>query len=238
MKGFYIGDLFLNTRLGLADSFCAVSEFTKREMVECLDIDPEQIRVTPLGVDADIFNSEHDEEAQAALDSSGVPEEFLLFVGSGDPRKNIDALIDAVEKTKCNLPLVTVGWSGWDSGHGRNIIKMGYVSDRMLAQLYRRAMMLIMPSEYEGFGLPVVEAMACGCPVVISNAAALVEVGGDAVVTVENVHDLKLFSCVIDDLAGSLGMRMRLSGLGLKRATFFNWCNTARGTAAVYLNDN
>ncbi len=228
---------FFKRRLGLADSFCAVSEFTKREMVEYLDINPELIRVTPLGVDTDVFNPEHDEEAQAVLESSGIPEEFILFVGSGDPRKNFDALVNAVEKTQCQLPLVSVGWSGWSSGHEKTIINMGYVSDRMLAQLYRMATMLVMPSEYEGFGLPVVEAMACGCPVVISSAAALVEVGGDAVIKVENVHDSNLLSCAIDDLAGSLSMQIRLSGLGLKRAASFSWCDTARGTAKVYLDD-
>ncbi len=226
---------FFQRRLGLVDSFCAVSAFTKQEMVEYLKIDPELIRVTPLGVDAGIFNPVHDEEAQTFIECAGVPKKFIFFVGSGDPRKNIDALVKAVGETKCRLPLVTAGWSGWSTGHEKGIIKMGYVSDRVLAQLYRKALMMVMPSEYEGFGLPVVEAMACGCPVVISRAVALREVGGDAVVSVENVHDSKLFSSAIDELACSREMRMQLSDLGLERAVSFNWQDTASKTAKEFL---
>lgn len=90
------------------------------EIVEYLGIDPELIRVIPLGVDTAFFNTEHDEEAHAVLESYGIPEEFILFVGSGDPRKNFAALVNAAEKTQCQFSLISVGWSGWSSGHEKN----------------------------------------------------------------------------------------------------------------------
>lgn len=220
--------LFFRRRLKFADEFCAVSEFTKREMIEFLHIAPELITVTPLGFDGEIFNTVSDASADEFLALSGVPSDFILFVGSGDPRKNLDLAVAAVQDSECGLPLVTVGWTGWEHSPRSNVFEMGYVSDRVLAQLYRRAAMLLMPSEYEGFGLPVLEAMACGCPVVISNAEALLEVTGKAAVFVKNVYDLDEFSYCIDTLASSKERRNTLVLSGLARSEFYNWSTTAK----------
>lgn len=221
-------------RLPRVDGFCAVSEFTRREMIELLPVDPERITVTPLGYDPQLFNVTDDPEAQAMLGEAGVPREFVLFVGSGDPRKNLDALRAALKAAAVKTPLVTVGWSGWHQAEKGDAINLGYVSDRLLAQLYRTAQLFVMPSGYEGFGLPVLEAMACGCPVVASRAGALPEVGGDSIVTVPDVADARAFGSVIHGVLGSSGERDRLRRAGLKRAAFFSWSRTAEKTLSLW----
>lgn len=220
---------FFHDRVGSVDSFCAVSEFTKREMVEHLSIDPDLIYVTPLGFDSAIFNETNDQQAQTFLEQTGLPDKYVLFVGSGDPRKNLDRAVDALQSAQTNLPLVVVGWSGWRDNES-NVIPMGYVSDRTLAQLYRKAELLVMPSEYEGFGLPVLEAMACGCPVLASRAEALTEVGGSAVAYIEDTRDTLEFGKSLDNIINSRNFRESLSSTGTKRSRAFSWSYTAHET--------
>ena len=217
-------------RLPWVDGFCAVSEFTRREMIELLPVAPEKITVTPLGFDEKRFNVTDDPDARTFLREAGVPREFVLFVGSGDPRKNLDSALAGLNAAQAAVPLVTVGWSGWHRAGPGGTINLGYVSDRVLAQLYRSARLLIMPSEYEGFGLPVLEAMACGCPVVTSGAEALQEVGGDAVVAVQDVGDPRTLGGAVREVLDSDGTRDRLSRDGLVRAGAFSWSGTAEKT--------
>jgi len=225
---------FFFDRANLVNSFCAVSDFTKREMVKFLSIDPGLIHVTPLGVDKNIFNQIEDHDAQLFLESFDLPEEYILFVGSGDPRKNLDLVIEALKFARTSLPLVVVGWSGWQVDRAVNTIKMGYVSDRALAQLYRRAKLFVMPSDYEGFGLPVVEAMACGCPVLTSRAEALMEVGAGAVEYIFDVWDVPSFGAKIDELVESESAQEVLAAKGIHRAGEFSWGHTACLTIAAW----
>ncbi|MCJ2164998.1 MULTISPECIES: glycosyltransferase family 1 protein [unclassified Pseudodesulfovibrio] len=225
---------FFLERLDLVDGFCAVSEFTKREMVEHLSIDPARIIVTPLGFDNTLFNEADDPEAQKVLVGAGMPEKFILFVGSGDPRKKLDLALAALEKSRNPLPLVTVGWSGWSRMDAPGVFNMGYVTDRVLAQLYRKAELLVMPSQYEGFGLPVLEAMACGCPVLTSDAEALLEIGGDAVESVRDVRDADLFARRLDALCDSIAQRTLMRERGRNRAREFSWERTARTTVGAW----
>ena len=221
-------------RLAWVDEFCAVSEFTRREMVEHLCLDPERIRVAPPGYDPALFNTGDDANAQRFLDQAGVPGRFILFVGSGDPRKNLASVPAALEAAGCDAPLVTVGWSGWHQGGERGTFDLGYVSDRVLAQLYRRARLLVMPSAYEGFGLPVLEAMACGCPVVTSRAKALLEVGGEAVVSIEDVNDPKQFGQILTEVLRDRDRRGEMAAAGLGRAAGYAWSATCAQTAAAW----
>lgn len=221
-------------RLDRADGFCAVSEFTRREMMELLPVDPEKIAVTPLGCDRTIFNTDDDPEARRLLDEAGVPAEFVLFVGTGDPRKNLTTALAALKAASTDAPLVTVGWSGWHRPGAKGAIPLGYVSDRVLAQLYRTARVLLMPSRYEGFGLPVLEAMACGCPVMTSTAEALLEVGGNAVAVVRDVRDAAAFGAALEEVLGSSRTRERLRSAGLKRAAAFDWGRTAGKTVSQW----
>jgi len=220
-------------RVGWADAFCAVSEFTKRQMTEHLGLAPDKITVTPLGVDGAIFNRRDDVEAQALLEEAGVSDGYLLFVGSGDPRKRLDHAVEALDILGWKQPLVVVGWSGWDHARARGVVDMGYVSDRVLAQLYRRAALLLMPSEYEGFGLPVLEAMACGCPVLSSGAEALREVGGDAVACVD-ARNPRSYSEAVDALVGDDRTLVDMADRGVARAARFSWGETARKTLRAF----
>ncbi|BCS89478.1 glycosyltransferase family 4 protein [Pseudodesulfovibrio sediminis] len=225
---------YFRERLPLVDGFCAVSAFTKQEMVEHLGVAPEMITVTPLGVDPEQFNETPDPIAIQALDAFGLPDEFMLFVGSGDPRKNRELLVAALGAARTALPLVTVGWSGWSDDDLSGCVNMGYVSDATLAQLYRSAKMLVMPSEYEGFGLPVVEAMACGCPVLTSDAGALREVGGDAVEVVADIHDAKAFGACLDALFAEPEQLRGMSERGLALAARYTWTRTSLQTVATW----
>ena len=229
---------FFIERFSFADRFCAVSEFTKGEMVRHLGIDPRRITVTRPGFDPALFNREEDREAQRFIDGAGVPPKFLLFVGSGDPRKNLQAAVAAVQRTRNRRPLVTVGWRGWHYGVSEGVINLGYVPDRVLAQLYRRTRLLIMPSEYEGFGLPVLEAMACGCPVLTSTAGALLEVGGDVAATMDDVHDTKGFAKKIDELLDCRERRVTMGEAGYARAQRYSRENMARETVRAWAGED
>ena len=121
--------------------------------------------------------------------------EYLLFVGSLEPRKNLPLLIQAMQLCNTNISLLIVGWEGWgdkswmqtirESGLTQRIILTGYVDDETLACLYSGASAFVYPSLYEGFGLPILEAMACGCPVICSDVASMPEVAGDAAIRID-----------------------------------------------------
>jgi len=195
----------------------AISERTKRDVVELYGVSPERVVVTPLGVD-DAFSP-----GTAAADS------YVLLVGAIEPRKN--PLAAAAAAREVGRPLVVAGPIR-DRALARKLESAGadlrgYVSRDELAELYRGAACLVFPSRYEGFGLPVVEAMASGTPVVAAPDAALREVAGDAAVFAP-----------ADELASGIRRaieeRDRLVAAGLERARRFTWDETARRTLAVY----
>jgi alpha-1,3-rhamnosyl/mannosyltransferase len=214
-------------RLDRVDHILAISRFTRDEIVDLLDFPEERITVTPLGVDHNTFNMNDDAEADHELNKLGVPEDFVLFVGSGDPRKNLDVARSAVGRVQHQMPLVAVGWSGWEPGTG-GVLGLGYVSDRLLAQLYRRASVFVMPSSYEGFGLPVVEAMACGCPSLVADAGSLPEVGGDGVHVFGEAQNVGALAESIEQTMGSKAFMDALRKKGVQRAKSFDWPSCAR----------
>ena len=193
----------------------AVSEFTKRELVEVLGTREEKIRVVPNGV-ADVFGP-----AGPAADG-----EYALTVGTLEPRKNLAAAEQAARRL--GIELRVVGEPGW-GGVGVDGW-LGRVSDEELAALYRGARCLVYPSLYEGFGLPVLEAMACGTPVVTSAGGATEEVSGGAAVLVDPLD--------VDSIAAGIAeadrRREELVRLGLERAQAFGWAAVAAATAEVY----
>jgi glycosyltransferase involved in cell wall biosynthesis len=195
----------------------AVSERTKRDLVELYGVDPARIAVTPHGVDPAFSPGE------AAADS------HLLIVGAVQRRKNPLAAADAADEL--GMRLVVVG-PGRDRAlvhelERRGADVRGYVGKDELVALYRGAAALVMPSSYEGFGLPVVEAMASGTPVVAAPDAALREVAEDAAVFVEPEN-------LAAGVRQALAERERLVAAGLRRASNFSWDETARRTLAVY----
>jgi len=193
----------------------AVSEFTRRELVELLRAPEEKIRVVPNGV-ADVF----------AATGARADGEYALAVGTLEPRKNLARAREAARLAGVELRVVGErGWGGVevDGWAGR-------VSDEELAALYRGARCLVYPSLYEGFGLPVIEAMACGTPVVTSAGGATEEVSGGAAVLVDPLDA----GSIATGIAEADRRRDELVRLGLERARAFGWDEVARATAAVY----
>jgi glycosyltransferase involved in cell wall biosynthesis len=200
-----------------ADAVLAVSERTKADAVELYDLPPEKITVTLHGVDPAFAPGER---------AAGS---YLLFVGAVQARK--DPLAAARAAKDVGLPLVVAGPEK-EPALARELRKegadvRGFVPQDELADLYRGAAALVLPSRYEGFGLPVVEAMASGTPVVVSDEPTLREVAGDAAVYAQPGGIADAIRLALDD-------RERLSRAGLERARLFSWEETARRTADVY----
>jgi glycosyltransferase involved in cell wall biosynthesis len=176
----------------------------------------------------------------AALPSPG----FVLAVGTLEPRKNLPRLVDAYSRLPVALqdrhPLVVVGALGWETGEtlialhslGERCILLGYVTDAALAELYRRCAVFCYPSLGEGFGLPVLEAMAAGAAVLTSNVSSLPEVGGEAV-EYANASDITSIAAGLERLLDLPARRAELSTLALERAREFSWARFAERTLAV-----
>jgi glycosyltransferase involved in cell wall biosynthesis len=195
----------------------AVSERTKADLVELYGVDPERITVTPHGVDP------------AFTPDGRAGGGYVLFVGAIQERKHPLAASDAAGEA--GMPLVVAGPSK-EAGLARELERRGadlrgYVTKPELADLYRGAACLVLPSRYEGFGLPVLEAMACGTPVVAGPDTALREVGGDAALY---AAESELAAAIKQAVAE----RDRLRAAGLERARRFSWDETARRTLDVY----
>jgi glycosyltransferase involved in cell wall biosynthesis len=192
-----------------------VSERSKRDLVETYALPPEKVVVTPLGVDP-VFTPGPD-----GRDS------FLLYVGAIEPRKQPLVAADAARAVGRTL---VVAGPAKDSSLAAELRRRGadvrgYVPKDELVRLYQQAACLVLPSKYEGFGLPVVEAMACGTPVVAANDEAMREVAGDAAV---------FGADVAAGVRRALAEHDRLSAAGIERARAFTWEETARRTAAAY----
>ena len=209
----------------------AVSELTKRDLIELYDIPEERIVVTPNGVD----------QAFTPNGPRADGEPYALFVGALQPRKDATAAIEALALLGNGAPrLVVVGQDKGGRAEAEQAVERnglagrvefrGHVPQEELAALYRGAACLVFPSRYEGFGLPVVEAMASGTPVVATTAGALPEVAGGAAILVEERNPVALAGGIERALAD----RDRLVAAGLERATGFTWAETARRTLAVY----
>jgi glycosyltransferase involved in cell wall biosynthesis len=200
----------------------AVSEFTRRELVEVLDVPDEKIRVVPNAVGPPFTT----DGARAAGD-------YVLTVSTLEPRKNLHRLVEAFERANLNgCELVVAGARGWGNVavRGSHVRWVGRVDDDELARLYRGARCFAYPSVYEGFGLPVLEAMACGAPVVASRGGAVPEVADGAAVLVDP-HDP---DAIAAGLREAIDRGAELGGRGRERAARYDWDTTARLTAAVY----
>jgi glycosyltransferase involved in cell wall biosynthesis len=231
-------------RLGRTDRFLVPSDFTRRQMIEHLHVAPERIDMVPLAARS-AFRPLPREHCQATLTRLGLPPRYLLFVGTIEPRKNVARLIDAHRNLpahiRSRLPLVLAGPLGWNCDDVAARIEreapavrhLGYVADEDLVQVCNAAEMLVFPSLCEGFGLPPLEMMACGRPVIVSCGGSLPEVAGDAAVSVDP-SDVDALTAAIRRLIENPELRERLVLRGPQQAARFTWDATAAGTVAAY----
>ncbi|MDE1546528.1 glycosyltransferase family 1 protein [Dechloromonas agitata] len=226
----------------IADRIIAVSEHTAFDLKTEFPTSRHKIRTIPLGV-----SSPFTAAPRESLASMGLTGQYFLFVGTLEPRKNLGRLISAFsalpQRLREQVCLVIAGGDGWGGvnvasiaerfGVERNIRVLGYVSEEQLATLYSHALFLAMPSLYEGFGLPLLEAMARGIPVLASDCSSMPEVVGNAGVLVDP-HDVSSIVKGLVEILENGARRSELSKLALLNASRFSWDKAAKETLEVF----
>lgn len=222
-----------------ADHILADSQATKRDLMAILDVPASKITVHLLGVD-ERFRPLSPEVSQPVIRALGLPDEYILFVGTIEPRKNLVGLARAYRDLlleMADLPkLVIAGRLGWHTeelmadfaaaGVNHQVIFRHTLADEQLPALYNHALALVMPSFYEGFGLPALEAMACGTAPIVSRVASLPEIVGD-VGLLFDPHDTAAIAQALKKALTDSAWRERQSQAGLERAKTFSWKTTA-----------
>ena len=231
-----------------ADALIADSESTRQDAIRLLGIPPQKIYTALLGVD-DAYRPISDQRALEAVRLKyNLPPDFILYVGLVEPRKNLPLLIRAFRKLidlKTETRLVIAGRLGWmytqvvqlieTLGVKDKVSLIGYVPTQDLPLVYNLASVFVYPTLYEGFGLPVLEAMACGVPVVTTEISSLPEIIDDAGILVP-ANDEAALTLAIQSVLTDRALSRRLAILGLERASQFTWERTAQQTLQVYRN--
>lgn len=235
----YFEDNFLKN-IYKSDMIITGSEFSKQEILDRLDFKEEQIKVIYHGINHDLFKMYNDLKVDFEL-----PKKFIFSVGSIEPRKNLIGLLRAYNllpnDIKNEYKLVLAGFKGWENSeimsiideNRENIIYLGFISDEELAKAYNLASCFVFASFYEGFGLPVLEAMACGTPVVCSNSSSLPEVGGDAVMYC-NPNDIEDIKEKIELVLKDEILQQEMIVKGLERVKEFSWKKSAKEHIKVF----
>ena len=230
-----------------ADHILTISQASKRDIIDLLDVSPHKVTVHLLGVDERFVPLPERIITQwrTALD---LPENYVLFVGTFEPRKNIPLLLEAYADLSTDLrerfPLLLVGRPGWlfDTTMQRieQLQTQGYpilirsdISDEALPAIYNMASVLVLPSFYEGFGIPPLEAMACGTPTIVSDISSLPEVVGDVGLLIDPNDSTSLTTALERALTDS-EWRRSARARGLHRAKSFTWEQVAQTTLSVY----
>jgi glycosyltransferase involved in cell wall biosynthesis len=241
-------NLNLHKAVKRADRIVAVSEFTKNEILAFYPYSAEKIKVVYNGVNTQKYNAAiAPAEIAPARKRYGVPEDYILYVGTLEPRKNIERLIrayDQVKKRYADFPvLVLAGGKGWlcenifqtvkDLRLEKDIVFTGYVDDRAKPCLMAGARCFCFPSLYEGFGMPVLEAMACGTPTLTSRNSALTEVAGDAALLAD-AFSVESIADALEKLCFDETLRAELRQKGLERAERFSWRKAAELLHTIY----
>jgi glycosyltransferase involved in cell wall biosynthesis len=210
----------LRPTLRAAARVIAVSEFTKRELVELAGVSADRVHVVANATDEAVFTA----------DGPAAEGDYVLALGTLEPRKNLARLAQATRRLGVELRLV--GASGWGRVDldGAGVRWLGRLPDDEVAALYRGALCFAYPSLYEGFGIPVLEAMRCGAPVVTSAGSAMEEVAGSAAELVDPLDP----EAIADGISRAIERRAELRAAGLERSRLFSWDSAARATAEVY----
>jgi glycosyltransferase involved in cell wall biosynthesis len=226
----------------------AVSESTRQDVIAFCGVAPEKVVVVANGV-TEVFSLAPEADVRANARRLGLPDRFLLYLGTLEPRKNLVRLLEAYALLRRmrgpteTPPLVLAGGKGWyyDEILSRVsalaledvVIFPGYVPQEDLPWYYRAAALFVYPSFFEGFGLPVLEAMACGAPVITTTASSLPEVAGDAALLIEP-EDIEGMAMAMNRCLDDPDRVAAMRAAGIRRAAGFSWDKTATATADLY----
>ena len=230
-----------------ADHIIAVSQRTGQDLLKIFKVNPEKLTVIHEGVSEFVLKKPSQSQVEKTHRRFKINNDFILFVGEISERKNLNVLLDAF-RHYCKLEtrkiqLVLAGKEG-NSSHnikrllahykfGERVLLTGHITDMDLSVLYHSASCLVLPSIYEGFGLPALEAMACGLPVVVSNAGSLPEIVMDAGLVVD-CSSAKSLSQALREVMTNMSLCEQLKAKGLQRAALFSWTDCANATLEVY----
>jgi len=227
----------------------ALSEYARSDIIDTYRVSPEKVSVIPLAAPAHFRPINDEQELQRVRQTYGIEGDYILSVGAIQPRKNLSRLVAAYSRLRRANPegklprLVLVGKCAWlydetlrtikELEVSNSVVLTGYVPEADLPALYSGALCFVYPSYFEGFGLPPLEAMKCGAPVIVGNKTSLPEVVGDAGLLVDpfEVDDI---AAAIEKVISDSNLRAQLRVKGLERAKLFDWRETARQTLAVY----
>jgi len=228
-----------------SDAVMVYSESTRRDLIDRLDADGTRIHVAPIAADEQFRPDTSGASRAVVRQGYGILGPYVLFVGAIEPRKNIETLLEGFAAVRADVPhtLVIAGPKAWgyDSvyetytrlGLCDRVRFLDYVPDADLPALYQAADLFVLVSHYEGFGLPPLEAMQCGCPVIVADNSSLPEVVGDAGVRVPGT-DTEAVADAIHDVLTDKVRRADMSLRGIERAKRFSWTECARRTMKVY----
>ncbi len=233
------------SRIELSDVILTVSEYGKREVEKYVGVPGDKIKVVYNAVD-ERFRPLSKASVTTYLRAKRYPENYVLFVGAVEPRKNLETLIGAfgdIERSFGNLHLIIVGPKGWlyesvfkkveELGLTNKVHFTGFVADEELIYLYNGAQVFVYPSFYEGFGIPVLEAMACKIPVIVSNTSSLPELVGDAGMLVDP-HSQEGFAEAMRKVLSDKDEAERLSEKGYLRSANFSWEKSAKALMDIF----
>lgn len=227
----------------------SLSEHTRRDIMDTYGIGSESVTAIPLAAPSHFGPVEDHNELQRVRDTYGIEGDYVLYVGSIQPRKNLTRLVQAYALLRSKYQndrfpkLVLVGKCAWlydetmralrETGLKESVVLTGYVPESDLPALYSGSLCFVYPSYFEGFGLPPLEAMKCGAPVVVGNRTSLPEVVGDAGLKVDP-FDVSAIAGAMEQLLNNSGLRAEMRAKGSTRARMFDWRETARQTLKVY----
>ncbi len=246
-KAMIVERLTLKRALKKASDVFVVSENTKKDLLKKFKFREQRIHITPCAASQVFSEPVSEEDLDAFKKEKNLPDNFLLAVGTLEPRKNLPTLIKSfvnVKKWHPEYKLVIVGKKGWKYDQIESTLKKfqmekevifpGYLKDEDLRKMYKLAKVFVFPSLYEGFGIPPLEAMASGCPIISSNRASMPEVVGDAGILIDPTNAYKMADA-ISGLLENDNVRNMMIERGYKQVEKFKWENSARAALNVFL---